>query len=133
MAAGVLTIIAACMCAVVGIFGMVGFVGSVQTPVRYVGFGLFDYYTANYQLLFVGIFGVLAFAFGWTGGMFSIRGEHFALSIVGISLVLVSGFVTMIAFSQMDYGSWGLLFGLPVVILSILSVTFTSISRGEFV
>jgi hypothetical protein len=132
MAAGILTIIAACICAIVGIFGTVAFVGSIQAPVRYVSFSVY-FYTANYQLLFVGIFGILAFAFGWTGGIFSIKGEHFALSIVGISLVLVSGFVTMIAFPLIEYGSWGLLFGLPVVILSILSGIFTAISKGEFV
>jgi uncharacterized membrane protein (DUF485 family) len=67
------------------------------------------------------------------GGIFSIKGEHFALSMVGISLVLVSGFVTMIAFALVEYGSWGLLFGLPVVILSVLSGIFTAISKGEFV
>jgi membrane protein implicated in regulation of membrane protease activity len=70
-----------------------------------------------------------------TGGIFSLKRKYFALSIIGMYLVFVSGVATMIAFALAEYSSWvtGLPFGLPVVILSILSVVFTSISKGEFV
>jgi hypothetical protein len=63
----------------------------------------------------MGILGVLGFAFGLTGGIFSIRRKLFALIIVGTTLVIVPGLVTIVAFALVGYNSWmvGLLFGLP--------------------
>lgn len=60
--------------------------------------------------------------------------KHFALSVFGASLVLVSGFVTIITLATDQYGEWGLdlLFGLPVILLSILGIIFVAVSKGEF-
>jgi hypothetical protein len=131
VAAGILMIVAACTSAIVGIIGMIAFIGSIS----YSSFAIAYAYSAPYyQLLLVGIFGILGLAFGLTAGIFSLKRKYFALSIVGMYFVFVSGVLTMIAFALMD-SSWivGLPLGLPVVILSILSVIFTMISKGEFV
>jgi hypothetical protein len=129
IAAGILIIVAACISAIVGIIGMIAFIGSIS----YSSFAIPSYSAPYYQLLFVGIFGILALAFGLTAGMFSLKRKYFALSIIGMYLVFVSGVVTMIAFALMD-SSWvfGLPLGLPVIILSSLSVIFITISKGEF-
>jgi hypothetical protein len=130
VAAGILTIIAACASAVAGIIGMIAFEGSIVT-VSFVS----SSFSANYPLLYVGMFGVLGFSFGLMGGIFSLKREYFALSIIGMYVLFVSGVATMIAFALAEYSSWvsGLPFGLPIVILSILSVIFTTISKREFV
>jgi hypothetical protein len=82
----------------------------------------------------MGVLGTLAFALGLTGGILTLRRSHFALPIIGESLILLSAFVTMILFSAAGYDAWivGLLFGLPVMILSILRIIFTGISKKEF-
>jgi hypothetical protein len=82
----------------------------------------------------MGILGVLGFAFGLTGGIFSTRRKLFALTIVGTTLVIVPGLVTIVAFALVGYNSWmvGLLFGLPIIILSVLGVIFAAISGSEF-
>jgi uncharacterized membrane protein (DUF485 family) len=70
-----------------------------------------------------------------TGGILSIKRRNFALSIIGICLVLVSGFTTIIGLAAEPNGgavAGGLMFGLPIVILSVLGVIFASVSKGEF-
>ena len=129
IAAGILITVAACISAIVGIIGMIAFEGSIVT----VSFQ--SSFSTNYPLFYVGIFGILGFSFGLTGGIFSLKRKYFALSIIGMYLVFVSGVATMIGFEAAEYSSWvtGLPFGLPVIILSSLSVIFITISKGEFV
>jgi hypothetical protein len=131
IAAGILTMIAASISAIVGLIGMASFIGSIS----YSSFPITAYVAPYYQLLFVGIFSILALAFGLTGGIFSLKRKYFAFSLIGMYIVFVSGVVTMTASALMENSSWvvGLPFGLPVVILSILSVSFTAISKSEFV
>jgi hypothetical protein len=87
----------------------------------------------------MGIFCVLAFAFGLTGGILTLKRRLFPLAIFGTSLVLASGFVIVMTFAMGPfyahiYPNWAiiLLFALPILVLSILSVVFTAISKGEF-
>jgi hypothetical protein len=129
IAVGILTIIAACISAITGIIGMIAFEGSIVT----VGFSNSNF-SANYPLFYVGMFGILGFSFGMTAGVFSLKRKYFDFSMIGMYLVFVSGVATMIAFALAENNSWvpGLPFGLPVVILSILSVILTTISKGEF-
>lgn len=131
--AGILTIIASCMSIIIGIAGVIAFANSFSY--YYYNYYYRYYYGPDYGWLFLAIFDILAFAFGLTGGILSIRRRQFTLSIVGMSLGLVSGFVTMIvAGGLVRDGSWvgALAFGLPMIILSILSVIFAAVSKGEF-
>jgi len=122
---GILTIIAACITIIIGIIGILVFA---------VDFNNYYYYGPLYQWVIIGIFGILGFAFGLTGGIYSLKRKHFAISVVGTSFVLLSGFVTMISLGTDQYGDWGvgLVFGLPVILLSILGIIFLGVSRGEF-
>lgn len=118
--AGILTIIASCLAAFIGILELI--VLPLLFASRY--FGLI--------WMFLGIFGILGFVFGLTGGIFSIRRRHFVLSIVSISLVIVSGFVVLMAPGLVSSWRVGMLFGVPIMILSVLGLIFAAVSKGEF-
>ena len=126
VAAGVLTIIGACVAAVSGIVGLIGF----YTTISY----SYYYYYHQYEWLVMGAFGILGCALGLTGGIFTLMRRRFALCITGMVLIIISGFVTAGAFVLILWNGWGmgLLFGLPPIGLSVLSIIFASVSRGDF-
>ena len=127
IAGGILAIIGSCIAAFIGILMLM--VSAFRSDAYYYA------YDPYLRYFFIGFFGVLGFAFGMTGGIFSLKRKHFALSIIGISLLLLSGFVTLLAFALMiPYASiWaGLLFGLPIILLSLSGLIFTATSKGEF-
>lgn len=129
IAAGILIVIASCVATFVGILGFIAFAFSVGQYTYY----YFEYY--QYVLdVFIGMFSAIGCAFGLTAGILSIKRRHFVLSIVGTSLVTLSGFVILLAFAIMPHSSviWGLLYGIPTIFLSILGIIFVSISKGEF-
>ena len=80
----------------------------------------------------MGVFGILVFAFGLTGGIFSIRRRRFGLSIFGMSLLTVMGFFMLLVPALFGELFGALLLGMPIVIPSILSVIFAAVSKDEF-
>ena len=112
--AGVLTIVGSCLALVIGLLGLV------------VSGYAYEYDTASYAVM--GIFGILAFAFGLTAGILTLKRKVFPLAIIGICFVIVSGIVISIA---IPYGAFWI-FGVPIAILSILGVIFAAISKREF-
>jgi hypothetical protein len=126
IAGGILTILGSCIAAFIGMLMLIA--SAFESNAYYYSYNPYPYY------LFIGFFGILGFAFGLTAGIFSLKRKHFALSIVGTSLLLLSGFVMVVLFALMPYGSVGvgLLFGLPAMLLSLLGLIFTAISKGEF-
>ena len=80
----------------------------------------------------MGIFGILGFAFGLTGGIFSIRRRRFGLSIFGMSLLIIMGFFVLLVPALFGSPFIGFLFGMPMIIPSILSVIFVAVSKSEF-
>jgi DNA-directed RNA polymerase subunit RPC12/RpoP len=120
-AAGILTIIAACATIVIGIFGFLNFASYYPYYSRY-------YVPYWFDNLFIGIWSTICFAVGLSAAIYSIKRTRFVLSIIGTSLLLVTPFVvfTESSFSGLE------VFGIPVLILSLLSVVFVSISKGEF-
>lgn len=124
VAAGVLTIIGACVAAISGILGLIGFYATMSSY----------YYYHQYEWLVMGIFGILGCALGLTGGIFTLMRKRFVLCLVGMILIMVSGFVTVGAFVLILWNGWsiGLLFGLPSTVLSVLGIIFASVSRRDF-
>ena len=112
--AGVLTSIAAYMSFFLGLIGMIGFL-----------FGV------NYEWLFVGAFSFLGFAFGLTGGILTLMRKHFVLSIIGMTSLVVSGFVAILQYI-FNGGNAAIALGLPVFVLAILSIVFVAVSKVEF-
>ena len=119
IAAGVLTIIASCICILVGILFIAAF--AVET---------YGYYEVGY--LVPGIFALIGFAFGLTAGILTLKRRTFPLAVIGIIFIMISAFLTFIPFSEYYPWTSGLLFGLPTLVLSILALIFTAISREEF-
>jgi hypothetical protein len=111
IAAGILTIIASCLALFTGI-----------RVLRAVGL----------LWVFMGIFGILVFAFGLTAGIFSINRRRFGLSKFGMSLLAAMGFFVLIVPALFGELFFPLLFGMPIIIPSILSIIFVSISKDEF-
>lgn len=122
--AGILTILAACICSFVGVLFMGAYVWySVQV------------FHEGLEVFITGFFGILGFAFGLASGILSLRRKHFALSIAGLSLLILSGFVIIFGFAMRGYRtalSDGLIFGVPIIALAILSLIFVAISKQEF-
>lgn len=75
-----------------------------------------------------GFLGVFAFAFGLAGGILTLKRRRYGLALTGQVLVLACGLSAMVFY---PYSS-GLLFGVPTVVLSILSTVFTTVSKREF-
>lgn len=124
IAAGILTIVAACACIITGVIGLI-----------------FSAVSGIAQFLIQGVIAVLAFAFGLTSGIMSLKRSYFVITIIGICIITVAGLVNVVMFGVpigFNYGIavasilMGLLFGLPVVILSILSIIFVTLSKREF-
>jgi len=128
IASGVLAIIAACISDIFGIFGIIG---SFQSYYYYYGY----HYIVDYRLLFTGIFGLLGFALGLTGGICALRRKNFAMAIVGVCFILMSSLFT-VSLGSVYATSYSLVgvffFGLPTLILAIISLIFVAISKNEF-
>ena len=95
-------------------------------------FGIRFFRTVGLFWVFMGIFGILAFAFGLTAGTSSIRRRRYGLSIFGMSLLTFMGFFMLLVPALFGELFTALLFGLPLLILSILSVIFAAMSKDEF-
>ena len=82
----------------------------------------------------MGIFDSLAFAFGLAGGICAVRRKRFTVAMAGTIILFVSGLVTIAAFAVQGYSAiiLGAMFGLPVLIMSVLAVIFVAVSKGEF-
>jgi len=93
----------------------------------------YRFYEFNYSFLFMGVFGILAFALGLTGGIMALKKQNFALSMIGMCFLVIQSFVTIGAFF-LPNGDWtsGVIFGIPLLVLSILSLVFVAISQKEF-
>jgi hypothetical protein len=108
-ASGVLTIIGASISLLIGIIFLIN-----------------AYFLGDASDATVGVFGILAFSFGLTGGILTLKRKVFVLAIIGICFVIVSSILTSVAID------FGFIFGLPVFILSTLGLIFTAISKKEF-
>jgi hypothetical protein len=121
--AGILTIIAAC---IVIIFGTLEYSAIANDYTIYMHYHTsYDAYDV-YGALITGIWCTICFGLGLAAGVLSIKRRRFVLSIIGTSLLLVTALFMLTE-------SIGLaVLAIPVLILSVLSVVFVGISKGEF-
>lgn len=120
IAGGILAIVAACISVFLGIISIASFVSSLGYP----------WYSPDYWTLFIGVTGFFAFAFGLTGGIMSLKRKNRAVTMVGVCLTMLSGFITIPAFGTMFLT--GLLFGIPIILFSVPSLIIIAISKTEF-
>jgi hypothetical protein len=91
----------------------------------------FFYYLAT------GIFGVISFFFGLTSAIFISERKRIKFSIFGLSLLVTCGviiflLVFIIGSPTLSDVLLASLFSLPILVPSVLSVIFISISKAEF-
>jgi hypothetical protein len=121
LAGGILTLVAA------GLSLFVAVVGIVFLQSHYnIDFDAGDY---NSEAWIMSFFGLCGFIFGLPSSIFSIKRIHFGFSIFGIGVVLASASLSII-YAPSLIG--GLLFGLPILLPSLTSLVFISITRSEF-
>jgi hypothetical protein len=126
----ILTIIASCISCIYGI--IMSFI--------IIGWLLSRYPTGSISVIlwmFSVLFGYVGFAFGLTAGINLFKRINFRFSLRSICFLLISSLLFIVTSSiSLQSGYIGMLLafyvGLPVLILSVLSIIFTSISKGEF-
>lgn len=131
---GILTIVSAIL---VIVAGAISISGAFST---YGGYGYGFIGGTNIFFWVAGIFEIAAFSVGLTGGIFQIRRMLFLGSVFSNVLLIVSAIIIMAeSFFNITLSSgsgaqyFGLLFfAIPSLILSILGVVFTALSKAEF-
>ena len=127
MAAGVMVIVAASLCILVGIFGAIEFSeGDYQHYPSY--WGDCSEKTFLPQHLLTSMFGVSAFIFGMVSGISILTKKLFSHSVVGIMLIITAA-VSLILLSPVHL----ILLGLPILVLAFISLAFTYLKRKDFI
>jgi len=132
-AAGIMTIIAACICAFIGVLNLFDSMWGYLYINEH-------YYPINDIHEFVaGVFGVVAFIAGLVSGRMSLRRKHFGLSIAGMCFIIVSVLIAIsetVASIRAHNGIVSvegiLIFNGPPIALALLSLIFVAISKLEF-
>ena len=126
IAAGIMTILAACVFVPIGAI----FLGA------FIGYSILYAHIYDIEVFVTGLFCIMGFAFGLASGITSLRRKHFALAITGLSIVIISGVAIFLGMAARRYRTAltdGLAFGAtPIIVLAILSLIFVAISKQEF-
>ena len=132
-AGGVLLIIATTICVIAGIMALAVFLVTYQYT-YYNGLAGYYSYMPRYVDLFAGFFGILALIYGLAAGILSLKRKKFLHCLIGGLLTVGEGFLIVIAFAQQWPSSWiiGMVFGAPMIILSVAGLLFVSIAKEEF-
>jgi hypothetical protein len=85
--------------------------------------------TQGVNLLFDGVFGIVVFAFSLTGGIMTLKRKNFIFAIISLSIMVVKGATFIIATGEDFLGTY---VGIAILVLTVLSLIFTSISYKEF-
>lgn len=95
-------------------------------------------FTSGY-LLFIGILGIIAFAFGLGGGINTFKRTNILSSIFGLSLLIASGVMLSVSYiwiadltNSLFPMSLIWIIGFVTIVLSVLGLIFIAISRKEF-
>jgi len=118
-AAGVMTIIASCLCFLMAIAGVWAFGeenGSIQR----------DPYA--FGALIAAIGGFLGLGFGLTSGVLIFKRRVYPLVVIGLAFVVAASILSL-EFPNLNFF---LLFGIAPLVLGIMSMTFVGISRKVF-
>jgi hypothetical protein len=95
----------------------------------------YRYHDYRFQLQnAAGIFGLIAFAFGFTGGILAFKGKYFLLAVFGTVVIMVWDilFANLAMQTTSSYDRLtGVMFALFVFIFAIISMVFIVISKKE--
>jgi len=113
IAGGILLIIAAVFCLIATVYSIL----------------FLDQHNNIIFLIIQLIFGLWGTGVGLMGGIDSIRRSHFVSTIIGSSFVIVAACIN---FAGIFYNIVFLIFGIIILILSILSTVLIATSKNEF-
>jgi hypothetical protein len=128
---GIFTIISAILVMLAGIYTIYG------ALVTYGGYGYGFIEGTNVFFWVVGVFEIIVFSVGLTGGIFQIRRQYF-LGTIFSNILLIASALLLVAQSFFKIGRMELTFAnllllaVPILILTILSVVFIGMSKKEF-
>jgi len=124
LAAALLSIIAAAFSSGLGYIAIYQYVSLLS----YYGHSLLQ------GFLILGVFGIVAAAFGLAGGTFMLKRKRIKVTMLGVILLLVSVFVTYIILQHYQYGFTDILLfsEISILIFSILSGALIFTSKAEF-
>jgi len=124
LAAGILSIIAAAFSSGLGYIAIYQYISLLS----YYGHSLLQ------GFLILGVFGIVASAFGLAGGIFMLKRKRIKVSVLGVILLLVSVFVSYITIQHYQYGFTDILLfsEISILIFSILSGVLIFTSKSEF-
>ena len=124
LAASILSIIAAAFSSGLGYIAIYQYVSLLS----YYGHSLLQ------GFLILGVFGIVASAFGLAGGIFMLKRKRIKVSMLGVILLLVSVFVSYITIQHYQYGFTDILLfsEISILIFSILSGALIFTSKSEF-
>jgi len=80
----------------------------------------------GFDELAIGGGGLLGLIFGLGGGILALKRKAFSLAIICMAILTLAGI------SMFVVPKFGVVFGLPILVLTILSITFISKSEREF-
>lgn len=124
LAAGILTLISAAFSSGLGYIAIYQYMSLLS----YYGHDLLQ------GFLIMGLFGIVASAFGLAGGMFMLKRKRIKLSMLGIILLVASVFVTYLIIQYYQYGFTDILLfsEISIFILAICSGVLVFSSKAEF-
>ena len=124
LAAGMLTIISAAFSSGLGYIALY----------QYISLMSFYGHSLLQGFLILGVFGIVASAFGLAGGIFMLKRKLIKVSMLGVILLVVSVVVTYITIQHYQYGFTEiiLLSEISIIMFSILSAIFVFTSKDEF-
>ena len=83
---------------------------------------------------FLGFLGLVSVPFGLASGIMVLRRKHLIVSLAGVCFMIVADSIILLATILMPYPGLpiGLVFGLPVMFLSTLSLILIASCKTEF-
>ena len=128
---GIFTIISTILVMLAGVYTIYG------ALITYGGYGYGFIEGTNVFFWIVGVFEIIAFSVGLTGGVFQIRRQYF-LGAIFANILLIASAIILVAQSFFPIGRMQLTFAallllaVPILILTVLSIVFIGMSKKEF-
>jgi hypothetical protein len=131
-ASGILTSNAAALCFIIGIIGLLAFSSgswyNFQQPFYDYGEAPYHYNVPMPQYVLTAAFGFFAFAFGLVSGILILIRRLYSLTLLGQIFMIIAAIMLL----SVEFWFF-ILFGVPILVLTILGIVFASFSQNEFI
>jgi len=132
-ASGILTSIAASLCFLIGVIGLLAFSSGTWYYCEQSNYD-YEYYQAPYhynvpmsQYVLTAAFGFFGFIFGLISGILILLRKLYSLTLIGQIFIMLASLMLL----TVEFWFF-ILLGLPILVMTIISIVFTSIYQNEF-